>query len=58
LRKECEKLMILEQGAKLSDVAKSVTENYTRYHECARLVKGWNEWYDEQKKIYEQAGKK
>lgn len=57
LTEECEALMRLENGAKLSNVMITITENYMRYHECARKNKAWNEWYTEQKKIFEQATK-
>ena len=34
----------------LSEVIKSVTENYTLYHECSLKNDAWIEWYNEQKK--------
>jgi len=35
LMEPCPELKKLEKEVKLSDVAKTVTENYTLYHECS-----------------------
>lgn len=35
------------------DLHKTVVENYTLYHECAIKVDAWNEWYRQQKEIFE-----
>lgn len=37
----------------LSEVIKSVTENYTLYHECSLKYDAWIEWYNEQKKNFD-----
>lgn len=58
LQENCDSLKKLADDAKLSDLMITITENYMRYHECKRKNQGWNEWYDEQKKIYDAAGKK
>lgn len=50
----CPELKLLEKDAKLSDVAKTVNENYTLYHECAIKNKAWAEWYKAHKKIFEE----
>lgn len=50
----CGELKQLNDSAKLSDVAKTVTENYTSYHECAIKLEAWHQWYAEQKLIFEQ----
>lgn len=50
----CPELQQLGEGAKLSDVAKSVTENYTTYHQCSVKVDGFAEWYKTQKQIFEE----
>jgi hypothetical protein len=49
----CPNLQKLNDDAKLSDVAKTVTLNYTTYYECAVKVDGWKEWYNTQKIIFE-----
>jgi hypothetical protein len=41
----------------LSEIATTVTVNYGTYYECAVKVDVWNQWYQEQKAIFEQAGK-
>jgi hypothetical protein len=43
----------LKEGAKLSDVATTVTINYSTYYECAVKNDAWIEWYQIQKNIYE-----
>jgi len=43
----------LKDDAKLSDVATTVTINYSTYYECAVKVDGWIEWYEVQKRIFE-----
>ena len=43
----------LKEDAKLSDITKTVTMNYTTYYECAVKTDAWIEWYTEQKTIYE-----
>ena len=50
---KCPNLQELGPDAKLSDVAKIVTVNYTAYYECAVKIDAWIEWYNVQKTIYE-----
>lgn len=49
----CPQLEKLESEAKLSDVAKTVTINYTTYYECAVKHDGFVQWYQIQKQIFE-----
>jgi hypothetical protein len=49
----CPQLQSLKEGAKLSDVANTVTINYSTYYECAVKNDAWIEWYQIQKRIYE-----
>ena len=37
-----------------SDVIVTVTENYSSYYELTQIVKSWQKWYNDQKKIYEE----
>jgi len=53
----CPDLLLLQQGAQLSDVAATVNINYTTYYQCAVKVDAWREWYQVQKNIFEKAGK-
>jgi len=54
LKVKCPQLKKLDDGAKLSDISKNITENYTTYYECAIKTDSWIEWYDTQKKIFEE----
>ena len=53
LLEPCLELKKLENDAKLSDVAKTVAENYASYHDCSLKNRAWSEWYKAQKKIFE-----
>ena len=53
----CPNLQKLNDGARLSDVANTVTVNYSTYYECAVKADAWQEWYQIQKHISEGAGK-
>jgi len=44
-------------GSKLSEISKTITQNYTTYYECAVRNDAWIEWYETQKKIYEKLKK-
>jgi len=54
---KCPQLKTLNEDAKLSDIAKTVTENYTTYYECAVKHDAWIEWYETQKIIFEKLNK-
>jgi len=43
---------IEKEDPALSEVVKSVTENYTLYHECSLKTDSWIEWYNVQKKTF------
>lgn len=49
----CPTLKQLEASPKLSDVSKTVAENYTTYYECSIKNDAWIEWYKNQRKIIE-----
>ena len=49
----CPQLQLLKEGSKLSDVATTVTINYSTYYECAVKNDAWIEWYQIQKHIFE-----
>ena len=51
--KTCPQLEKMSEDSKLSDIAKTVTNNYTTYYECAVKHDAFIEWYQVQKKIYE-----
>jgi len=50
---KCPQLEMLKDEAKLSDVAKTLTINYTTYYECAVKSDAWIQWYEIQKRIFE-----
>ena len=50
---KCAELTKLNTEAKLSDVAESVSTNYSIYYECAVKNDAWIEWYQVQKSIFE-----
>ena len=53
----CPNLQKLTDNARLSDVANTVTVNYSTYYECAVKTDAWQEWYNIQRHIFERAGK-
>ena len=53
----CPALQKLQDDAKLSDVANTVTVNYGTYYECAVKTDAWQEWYAIQRIIFEKAAK-
>ena len=50
---KCPALEKLEDEAKLSDITKTITKNYNTYYECAVRHDAWLEWYNVNKKIFE-----
>lgn len=54
---DCPALQLLQDDAKLSDVVKTVATNYGSYNECSVKVSTWKEWYQQQKKIFEEISK-
>lgn len=50
---KCPQLNKVNDDAKLSDIAKTVTVNYTEYYTCAVKNDAWIEWYQVQKNIFE-----
>lgn len=53
LLEKCPELEKLPDEPKLSDVARTVTINYTAYYECAVKHDAFVDWYHKQKHIYE-----
>ena len=49
---KCPQLEKLENEAKLSDIIKTITNNYTTYYECAVKHDAFVEWYNIQKDIF------
>jgi hypothetical protein len=58
LTEKCETLMKIEgDKVAITDMLKVIVKNYTMYYECSSKVEGWNEWYTEQKKIFDNVNK-
>ena len=49
----CPQLQKLTEDAKLSDISKTITVNYSTYYECAVKNDAWIEWYQKQKIIFD-----
>ena len=49
----CPQLQKIADDAKLSDISKTITVNYSTYYECAVKTDAWIEWYQVQKKIFD-----
>ena len=51
LMAKCENLSTIDKPkVLLSELLKTVTINYGKFHNCSDLVDAWQEWYTEQKK--------
>ncbi len=41
----------------ITEMMKVVVHNYSLYWECSAKVDGWQDWYNAQKKIYDEIAK-
>jgi hypothetical protein len=58
LMESCEPLLIIEkEKITLSEFTTIIVKNYGKYHECAALVKSWQDWYNEQRTNFDSVGK-
>jgi hypothetical protein len=48
----CPELQKLGSDPKLSDVARTVTLNYSEYYQCVVKLEAWQEWYTKQQIIH------
>lgn len=56
LKQPCAELQTVPtDNTKLSEMMIVVTNNYKEYHTCQIKVESWQEWYETQKKIFEDA---
>lgn len=53
LKTVCKRLKSLSENDNLSQIAKTISENYSLYHECAIKQESWIDWYNSQKKIFD-----
>ena len=49
----CAKLKEADSKPEISELTKTILHNYAEYHICAIRLDAWNEWYTEQKKLFE-----
>jgi hypothetical protein len=54
---KCPDLAKIKEDATLSDIAKTVNANYSEYYVCAVKLDLWIEWYQIQRKIFEDMAK-
>jgi hypothetical protein len=57
ITQRCPDLQKLNDNVQLSDISKTVAQNYSLYYECAVKTDAWIEWYNIQKILFEGAGK-
>lgn len=58
LMTKCPQLKTIEgDKVAITEMLKVVVENYSTYYQCAVVTDGWQEWYQVQKIIFEQATK-
>jgi hypothetical protein len=48
----CPQLRKIAEDARLSDISKTITMNYSTYYECAVKTDAWIEWYQKQQQIF------
>jgi len=55
LTEKCPALKTIDgETISIIDFIKTVTANYTSYHECSAKLDAWVEWYQSQKQIFEE----
>ena len=54
LNVQCPPLNKIPNDAKLSDISKTVSQNYKQYKDCSANNSGLIDWYTKQKKIFEE----
>ena len=53
----CPNLDKVKENPALSDISRTIANNYGTYYECAVKVDMWIRWYNEQRVIFENIGK-
>lgn len=58
LTQPCPELKTIEgDKVAITELLKTVVNNYALYYDCSLKNEGWNKWYKEQKEIYDKVGK-
>ncbi len=53
LLERCPDLLTIDDGKNsMREMLKIVIQNYALYYQCAEKTHGWQDWYNEQRKIY------
>jgi hypothetical protein len=52
LNEDCKELQLMV-GNSITDLLRTVVENYRLHYECSNKVEGWQDWYKEQKRIFD-----
>jgi hypothetical protein len=52
LNEDCKELQLMA-GNSITDLLRTVVENYRLHYECSNKVEGWQDWYKEQKRIFD-----
>lgn len=54
LMKKCNELKTIEgDKVAITELLKTVVQNYTLYYECSNKVEGWQDWYNQQKRVFD-----
>lgn len=54
LQQPCKPLEQVITNTTLSQLTKTVVNNYSEYHLCSSKVENWQLWYTQQKQIFEE----
>jgi hypothetical protein len=56
LQQSCDTLSQTD-SQQLSELTKTVVINYGKYHDCSNKNQAWQDWYKQQKELYEELSK-
>lgn len=48
----CAQLTLLNDPTTLSELTKTIADNYAKYHTCSAIVDAWIEWHTQQKENF------
>lgn len=51
--RELQQVQVTGNPVAITDMLKTIVNNYSLYYQCSNKVDGWNAWYEEQRRIYE-----
>lgn len=51
-QKPCPELKKLSENVTLSEVSKTIADNYSEYYQCVVKLEAWQEWYKQQQVIH------